>query len=132
MVFLNQDDQAGFCLDSTFTHKSASSLNTNGSTITTHTDFVNKHQSQLQTTCYNFTRTSTTTELCAGVVKASMVHQKHPSQHAADIDMLQKKPKLKACFYKDSGDLKDVECVRVDGASDEGPSHAEVQFLWTE
>ena len=23
-------------------------------------------------------------------------------------------------------------CIRVDGASDEGPSHHEVQFLWTE
>lgn len=26
---------------------------------------------------------------------------------------------------------KTVECVRVDGASDEGPSHVEVQFWWT-
>ena len=26
---------------------------------------------------------------------------------------------------------KDIECVRVDGATDEGPSHAEVQFWWT-
>ena len=132
MVFLNRDDQAGFRLDSTFTHKNAPSLNANGSTITTHTDFVNKHQSQLQTTCYNFTRTSTTTEMCAGVVKASMVHQKDPSQHAADIDMLQQKPELNACFFKDDGDVKDIECVRVDGASDEGPSHVEVQFLWAE
>ena len=102
MVFLNRDDKAGFRLDSTFTHKSTPSLNTNGSTITTHTDFVNKHQSQLQTTCYNITWTSTTTELCAGVGKALMVHQKNPSQHAADIDMLQK-----ACFYKDNRDLND-------------------------
>ena len=27
---------------------------------------------------------------------------------------------------------KDVEFIRVDGATDEGPSHHEVQFLWTE
>ena len=27
---------------------------------------------------------------------------------------------------------KQVYCIRVDGASDEGPSHHEVQFLWTE
>ena len=27
---------------------------------------------------------------------------------------------------------KEVEYIRVDGASDEGPSHVEVQFLWTE
>ena len=28
--------------------------------------------------------------------------------------------------------MKTVECVRVDGASDEGPSQEEVQFFWTE
>ena len=131
-IFLNRDDGAGFRLDSTFTHKNAPSLNANGSTITKHTDFVTKHQSQLQTTCYNFTRTSTTTEMCAGVLKASMVHQKDPSQHVADIDMLQQKPELNACFFKEDRDVKDIECVRVDGASDEGPSHVEVQFLWAE
>ena len=27
---------------------------------------------------------------------------------------------------------KSIECVRVDGATDEGPSHVEVQFMWTE
>ena len=27
---------------------------------------------------------------------------------------------------------KSVECVRVDGATDEGPSHAEVQYWWTQ
>ena len=89
MLLLNRDDQAGFRLDTTFTHKSTPSLNVSGSTVTTHTDFVNKHQSQLQTTSYNFTRTSTTTEVCVGVVKASTVHQKDPSQRAADINMLQ-------------------------------------------
>ena len=35
-------------------------------------------------------------------------------------------------FNRDSGKVKEIECIRVDGASDEGPSHAEVQFLWTE
>lgn len=24
-----------------------------------------------------------------------------------------------------------IECIRVDGADDEGPSHEEVQFIWT-
>ncbi len=24
-----------------------------------------------------------------------------------------------------------VECIRVDGAGDEGPSHLEVQYFWT-
>ena len=27
---------------------------------------------------------------------------------------------------------KSILCVRCDGSSDEGPSHDEVQFLWTE
>jgi len=33
--------------------------------------------------------------------------------------------------FKDSL-TKDIECIRVDGASDEGPGHEEVQFYWTE
>lgn len=31
-----------------------------------------------------------------------------------------------------SDNPKDIECIQVDGAGDEGPSHLEVQFLWTE
>ena len=50
ILLLNRDDQAGFRLDSTFTHKSTPSLNIDGPTLTTHTDFLNKHQTQLQTT----------------------------------------------------------------------------------
>lgn len=45
ILLLNRDDQAGFRLDSTFTHKNTPSLNVAGQTITTHTDFVNKHTS---------------------------------------------------------------------------------------
>ena len=43
-LLLNRDDQAGFRLDSTFTHKSTPSLNVDGPTLTIHTDFLNKHQ----------------------------------------------------------------------------------------
>ena len=132
MLVLNRDDQAGFRLDSTFTHNNTPSLNVSGPTLTTHTDFLNKHQTQLQTTSYNFTRTTTTSEVCIGVVKASGVHQKNPAQHAADLDMLQNLETLKPVSNQDSGKVKEIECIRVDGASDEGPSHAEVQFLWTE
>ena len=132
MLLLNRDDQAGFRLDSTFTHNNTPSLNVSGPTLTTHTDFLNKHQTQLQTTSYNFTKTTTTSEVCIGVVKASGLHKKNPAQHAADLDMLQNLEALKPVFFQDSGKVKDIECIRVDGASDEGPSHAEVQFLWTE
>ena len=122
-LLLNRDDQAGFRLDSTFMHKSTPSLNVDGPTLTTHTDFLNKHQTQLQTTSYNFTKTVTTSEVCIGVVKA---------QHASDLDIIQKNDDLKSIFHQDSGFSKDIEYIRVDGASDEGPSHHEVQFLWTE
>ena len=54
-ILLNHDDQAGFCLDSTFPHKNMPSLNVHSSNLTTHTEFLNKHQTQLQTTSYNFT-----------------------------------------------------------------------------
>ena len=61
------------------------------------------------------------------------MHQKNPSQHAADLDMLQAMDHPKTVFLQeDSGEVKEIKCVRVDGASDEGPSHTEVQFLWTE
>ena len=43
--------------------------------------------------------------------------------------MLQKKDGSKLIFYQ--GFAKDIECIRVDGASDEGPSHHEIQFPWT-
>ena len=38
--------------------------------LTTHTDYVNKYPSVLQTSSYNFTATATTEEFCAGVAKA--------------------------------------------------------------
>lgn len=46
--------------------------------------------------------------------------------------MLEKIPELRPIFCKENGDCKDIECIRVDGAGDEGPSHFEVQFRWTE
>ena len=46
--------------------------------------------------------------------------------------MLEEIPDLAPVFRKENGNVKDIECIRVDGASDEGPSHVEVQFLWTE
>lgn len=68
MLLLNRDDQAGFRLDSTLTHNNTPSLNVSSPTLTTHTDFLNKHQTQLQTTSYNFTKTATTSEVYIGAV----------------------------------------------------------------
>lgn len=56
-----------------------------------------------------------------------MVHSKTPSQHMADLQMIEEKDEFKYLFSN-----RDVEFVRVDGASDEGPSILEVMFLWTE
>ena len=47
--------------------------------------------------------------------------------------MLEKVEQLQPVFQNlETGTLKKVDCIRVDGASDEGPSHEEVQFCWTE
>ena len=87
----------------------------------------------LCTTSYNFTHTTTTDEICVGVVKAAKLHQKNPTQHMADLYMMESKPELSSAFINPlSGAHKQIECVRVDGATDEGPNHEEVQFLWTQ
>ena len=44
--------------------------------MTTRTDYVNRYNSVLQTTSYNFTATGTTSEVCVGVVKAVPIHKK--------------------------------------------------------
>ena len=61
---INRDDQAGFRLDSTFTHKNFPALSVKP-TVTTRTDFRNKYPAQLQVTSYNFSKTTTTDEQCA-------------------------------------------------------------------
>ena len=94
---------------------------------------MSKHPSVLQTTSYNFSKTTTTGEVCIGVVKAAPLHQKNPAQHFADMSMLESKEELKHIFFNlQRGRPKSVECIRVDGASDEGPSHMEVQYWWTQ
>ena len=45
---------------------------------------------------------------------------------------LQKQLELQAVFTDQQTDLpKSIMSIRVDGGSDEGPSHEEVQFFWT-
>lgn len=46
---------------------------------------------------------------------------------------LEKQDELKPIVLNaETGAVKAVDCIRVDGAADEGPSHEEVQFYWTE
>ena len=132
IININRDDAAGFRLDTLATNKQYTSPTVRGSEIlTTHTDYVNRYRSVLQTTSYNFSGTQTTLEYCAGVVKASPLFEKGPAQHAADFKMLTDKPELHNVFVQENGESKLILCVRVDGASDEGPSHQEVQYFWT-
>ena len=87
-------------------------------------------------TSYNFSRTQTTAEVCVGVVKAQPLHKKNSAQDAADLKMLSQKRELSAVFNTCNEEgvesPKSIDCIRVDGACDEGPSHLEVQYWWTE
>ena len=134
MVNINCDDATGFRLDTLTTCKQYTTPVVQGSEVlSTRRDNVNKHPSVLQTTSYNFSATATTGELCAGVVKTPKVHQKNPAQPMADLCMLETQTELAPAFLNlHNGALKSVECIRVDGASDEGSSHEEVQYWWTE
>ena len=113
MVNMNRDDATGFRLDTLTTCKQYTSPVVTGKEIlTTTTDYVSKYPTVLQTTSYNFTSTSTTGELCAGVVKASKLHQKNPSQHMADLCMLETVKELETVFANPlTGVPKSVECV---------------------
>lgn len=74
---VNRDDATSFRLDTLSTCKQYTTPTVQGkSTLTTRTDYVNRHSSVLQTTLYNFTATGTTSEVCVGVVKAVPIHKK--------------------------------------------------------
>ena len=125
-LLLNRDDQAGFRLDTTFTHRQGKCLTLeNAPSLTTRTDFMNPYSSLLQTTSYLFMKSDTTEKACAGVVKPHFNFPKNATQHIIDLEMLESR-------MPNYFDDKPIECIRVDGATDEGPGHLEVQFLWTE
>ena len=127
-VIINRDDAAGFRLDSTYTHKQHAILQEKENPeLTTRTDFVNKHSTVLQTTSCLFMATENTSEICVGVVKPQKIVPKNPAQHAADLVKLSSIPEVKPAMHG-----KMIECIRVDGSVDEGPSHHEVQFHWAE
>ncbi len=130
---VNRDDAAGFRLDTMATHRLHRTPMVQGSqSITTYTDYVNRYKAVLQTTSYNFSKTNTTSEQCAGVVKATGLFPKNPAQHLQDLEMLENAADIKSAFINPlTGARKLIECIRVDGAADEGPSHEEVQFMWT-
>lgn len=112
IINVNRDDAAGFRLDTLATNKQYAAPAVRGSDVlTTHTDYVNRYRSVLQTTSYNFTGTTTTLEYCAGVVKAQPLFSKSPAQHAADFEMLQGEEELKKVFLQPNGDRKPILCT---------------------
>ena len=132
-VVLNRDYAAGFRLDTTYTHKQHKGVQLiDQPDLTTRTDFVNSYTALLQTTSYLFQETATTPKVCVGVVKPHIVYEKSPVQHMADLQMLEHKEELSSVIKDLNGKTKSTWFVRVDGAGDEGPSHKEVEFLWTE
>lgn len=66
------------------------------------------------------------------MVKAAKLFPKNAAQHHADLNMLMKMPELQSAFMNPfTGEKKkQIDCIRVDGASDEGPSHDEIRFWW--
>ena len=130
-MILNRDDLSVFRLDSmASSNKCAALCIKDKVSLATKTDYQQKYPCTLQTTSYNFTGTEDEGELCAGVVKGPLLHQKNPAQHAADLEMLQAHYEIKFCG-KETGLPKEIECVRVDSGNDEAPCFEEVQFWWT-
>ena len=124
-------DASGLRLDSLTTHKQYRAPSIVGCDIlTTHTDCQSLSQYNSNNFLELYKNWHYTRSLCIGVVKAIPLHSKNPAQHAADFEMLKTKEELNNVFYSEDG-LKKVLCVRVDGGSDEGPMHEEVQFFWT-
>ena len=61
---INRDDASGFRLDTLATHRQyAIPTVTGNSVLTTHTDYVTKYPSVLQTTSYNFSKTGNCDEV---------------------------------------------------------------------
>ena len=126
-VILNRDDAAGFRLDTTYTHKQYKTMSVKDKPeLTTRTDYVNKYKSVLQTSMHLIMETENTAQKVLGVVKPHQLYPKDPSQHISDLYMMSRMEEYELDMHKP------IDCIRVDGASDEGPTHLEVQFLWTE
>lgn len=86
----------------------------------------------LRTTSYNFTGVKNTTQMCVGVVEGARVFPKNPAQHASDYEMLERSDVMQPAFMNlTTGAPELLECARIDGSTDEGPAHLEIQFWWT-
>ena len=58
---------------------------------------------------------------------------KCPTQHHCDLLMFSSKAELQPVFKSIlTNQNKKIDCIRVDGATDEGLGHEQVQYWWTE
>ena len=65
-------------------------------------------------------------------MKPQAIYCKNQAQHYADLKMLSTIPELQPAFLNPhTNEPKLIECMRVDGAGDQGPAHEKVMFGWT-
>ena len=132
IVNLNRDDASGFRLNTLTTHsRHPTPVVQRKPIVTTRTDFFSTYPSVLQTTSYNFAEAPSSKEVCVGIVKAAKIFPKNLTQHYTDLNMIQNNITSLAFINLERKEQKRIECIRVDGAGDEGPSHLEVQYCWT-
>lgn len=109
---LSTDDAAGFRLDTNYTHKQHKAVSdASHQEVTTRTNYVNKYASVLQVTSYLIQATKTTPQLSAGVVKPHILYPKDPSQHAADILMVENDPDFKPSLKNEPIDCMSERCI---------------------
>ncbi len=88
--------------------------------MTTYTDYVNKYTAVLQTTCLQLYPDIYNWGSIASVMTPTGVYSRNPTQHAADLRMLESHPEVQPAFtHPETRQPKQIECIRVDGASDD-------------
>ena len=128
MFAINRDNAAGFSLNTLATNNQHRTLVVDGKqTLTTHTDYLNKYPSTLQTMCYNFTgmaRQESIVHILSSLPRyfPNFLRRFENDIHIASFNLSSQTVYLK---------VPKTLCGQVDEAGDEGPSHLEVQFWWT-
>lgn len=122
---------AGFCLDTMATHRLHKTPMVKGQhTLITYTDYVNHYPSILQTS-YSLWYTNNSRGLCWYGKSQWSISQESCSTYSRYACLEQHPDIQPLCIDMRTESRKLIECVRIDGASDEGLSHEEVQFFWT-
>jgi hypothetical protein len=130
LLLINRDDQAGARTGTIFTNSKHKTFQVVGErAIGTRTDYMPKHKCLIQPTNYLFQHSKNTTDASISVVKSNACHPKSPAQHYRDlVETVQTDEVVADRFKGADGQPKQIEFYRVDGGSDEGPSHIVVQY----